>query len=103
MKAHCAGPPRSFLGYGQDLLPPSHHPVRFRKEPVTAQIHSIAAVVDGLGDSTNLGICFKDYWRDVRSPQELEGRSQPRRPGADYDGYFHVAGSADRTFLQSYR
>src|SRR6267142_4178959 len=30
----------------QNVLPPSHDPIRFREKPVSAEIHTVAAIVD---------------------------------------------------------
>src|ERR1700691_3721002 len=47
---------RLAFGHRQYLLPPAHHPIGFRKEPVAAEIHAISAVIDGFGDSADLAV-----------------------------------------------
>ena len=74
------------FGHRQDLLPPAHDPVGLGKKPVTAEIHAIAAVIDGLGNSAHLSIGFEHDGRDIGAPQELERRRQSGRSGAGDDG-----------------
>jgi len=78
----CAARPlaASLIGHRQDLLPPPHHPIGFGKKTVTAEIHSIAAVVDRLGNAAHLAIGLDDDWRDIGPPQEFEGAVRPAGP-----------------------
>jgi hypothetical protein len=57
---------------------------------VAAEIHSIAAVIDRLGDSSHLSVGFEDDRPDIRPPQKFEGRRQSRRSCAGDDGNFLV-------------
>src|SRR6185312_15272277 len=75
----------SIAGCRKKGLPPAHHPVGFRKEAVTAQVHSITAVVDGLGNATDLRIGFQDDRPHVCASQQLVCRGQARGSAADND------------------
>jgi hypothetical protein len=74
------------FGHRQDLLPPPHDPIRLGKESVTAEIHSIAAVIDRLANAAHLGVGLDDDGRDIGSPQQFEGGRQAGRSCAGYDG-----------------
>jgi hypothetical protein len=77
---------RCVLRYRQDLLPPAHHPVGFRKEAMSAEIHPIAAVFDGLGDSTYLDVCLEDGRYDGRAAQQLSCSRQACGPRSCHHG-----------------
>ncbi len=53
--------------YGQQCLPPVHDPIRFREEPMAPQIHAVAAVVDRLRDTPDLGVGLEYQRTDVRA------------------------------------
>ncbi len=93
------------LGHRQDLLPPAHDPIGLGKESVTAEIHSIAAVIDRLGNSAHLSVGLDDDGRDIGPPQEFEGGRQAGRPRAGYDCNFLllVAGRHGRCFQAARR
>lgn len=44
----------------QDVLPPIHHAVILREETMTANIHTVAIVLDGTGDSTEFTAGFEE-------------------------------------------
>ncbi|MGC1523125.1 MAG: hypothetical protein WA803_16405 [Steroidobacteraceae bacterium] len=49
-----------------------------------AEIHSVAAVIDRFGDAAHLALGLDDEWRDIGSPQKLEGGGQAGRSCAGY-------------------
>ena len=55
---------------------------------MTAEIHSIAAVIDRLGNAAHLGVGLDDEGGDIGPPQEFKGGRQPRRSGAGDDCNF---------------
>src|SRR6266404_2661669 len=77
-----------FLGHRQDFLPPPHHPVGLGKESMAAEIHSIAAVVDRLGNAAYLAVGLDDDGRDIGPPKKFKGGRQAGRPGAGYECNF---------------
>ena len=56
---------------------------------MAAEIHSIAAVVDRLGDSTDLSVGFEHDGFDVGAAQQFERGRQSRRSGTGDDGDLH--------------
>ena len=67
---------------------------------MTPEIHSIAAVIDRLGDAAYLAVGLDDDGRDIGPPQEFEGGRQPGGPPAGYHGncLFLVAGGHGDVF-----
>ena len=99
-----AGIPRVILRDREYLLPPTHDPVRFRKESVASEVHAIAAVVDGFGYSADLAVGFEYKRRDFRSFQQLKRRRQSRRAGTrNYRNFTHGKLLKVRTCRQSYK
>src|ERR1700753_1291280 len=83
---------------GQDFLPPPHYPIRFREKPVSANIHAVAAIVDRLGNTAYLGICFEYDWRNVGAAQQFKRSGEARWAGAgNACGLFHVFETWART------
>ena len=44
---------------GQHVLPPVHNPIIFGKKAVTAHIHTVSFIVDGLGNTAHMKTFFK--------------------------------------------
>ena len=57
---------------------------------MSAQIHAVAAVVDGLGNAADLTVGIEDDGRDIGPPQEFERGCQSRGPCAGDDRDFAV-------------
>ena len=76
---------------------------------MTAEIHAISAVIDGLRDPTDLAVGFEHDRRDVRATQQFEGDGQSRRPGSRHysdffaimSGCIHAEGITEFTRRQS--
>jgi hypothetical protein len=75
-------------GDRQNFLPPAHHPVGLREEPMPTEIHAVASVIDGLGYAADLGVGLEDDRRDIRAPQQFQCRRQPGRTGSRNHGDF---------------
>jgi hypothetical protein len=86
------------FGHRQNFLPPPHDPIRLGKEPMTTEIHSIAAIVDGLGNAADLSVGLEDKGCDFGPPQEFKRSRQAGRSGARYDCNFlwFIAGGHDK-------
>jgi hypothetical protein len=56
----------------QQFLPPAHYPIGLGEKAVSSQIHPIAAVVDGLGNPTDLCIAIEDDGLNVGPAQQFE-------------------------------
>jgi hypothetical protein len=53
---------------------------------MSAQIHPIAAVLNGLGDATHLGVRLDHDRADISAFQQFHSGGQPGWPRTDYDG-----------------
>ena len=65
------------------FLPPIHHPVRFGKEPVTAEIDPVAVPVYGARNAAHAVRRFDHDRVNVGLPHQLEGGRQARGPAPD--------------------
>jgi len=74
--------------HGHDVQPPLHNPVGLGKETVTADVHAVALIVDGLGNAPDIARLLKDDGNDVRPLQQFVGGGQSGRSSSDDDGLF---------------
>ena len=74
----------------QHLLPPAHDPVVLREEPVSAQIHTVAVILNGLRYAAYVLRCFAYYGKNVRLLQQFVCGCQTGRAGA-YDHRYAFA------------
>src|SRR5262249_7638351 len=70
----------------QALQPPVHHPVGFREEAMAADVYPVAVMLDGARDAADIVQRLDDDRLYIRAAQQLHGRREPRRPGADSSG-----------------
>ena len=69
---------------------------------MAAEIHPIAAVIDGLGDPTHLNVRLEDDGYDRRAAQQFSCSRQPGRTRSRHDGdLVHADGLVPFTMRQS--
>ena len=69
---------------------------------MAAEIHPIAAVIDGLGDPTHLNVRLEDDGHDRRTAQQFSCSRQSCGPRSRHDGdLVHADGLASFTIRQS--
>ena len=74
---------------GHMLLPEVHDLVVFGKEAVSADIHAVTVVNNGLRYTADHVRFFKDYRLYIGFGEQLVGGCKPCGAGADYDCCFH--------------
>ena len=69
----------------QDLVPEGLDLFDLREEAVAADVEAPAVALDGAADAADDGVGLEDRRRDAVAGDQLVGRGQPGRPGADDD------------------
>jgi hypothetical protein len=70
---------------GQYIQPPAHHPIRLRKESVTANVHSVALVTHGPRKAADSATRLNQNWLDSRAPLQFDCRCKAGWTCADND------------------
>src|SRR5271157_37784 len=79
-------------GNRHQFQPPAHHPVRFRKEAMAADVHAVALVADGARDTADLLASLDHNRLDCRIALQFDGGCQSLRACSDDDcrAVFHA-------------
>jgi hypothetical protein len=76
---------------GHQFRPPFHDAIGFGKEAMATDIHAIAVVADGAGDTADALRCFEYDGAHVGAAQQLKGSGEAGRTGSDNQGSLHAA------------
>jgi len=85
----------------QDVEPPIHDAVGFREETVTSDVDTIAAVVYGSGQTSQIRALFEDERLDIGACEKFVSGRQPGRPSTNDDGSFSLGRQNTRSMNAS--